>query len=109
MALNAAQLVSQMAAAAKAQVGPRWNTIKTGVTIEFNGLARRLVLITRAFLAGDMTKEMVKEHLQLALTHVVSTLAMVASMAQAAAQAMVNAALGAIKSAVNTAVGFVLL
>ena len=109
MALNAAQLVAQMLAAAKAQVGPRWDKIKTSVTIEFHGLARRLVLITRAFAAGEMTKEMVKEHLQLALTHVVSTLAMVASMTQAAVQAMVNAALGAIKSAVNTAVGFVLL
>ncbi len=109
MALNAAQLVAQMVAAAKAQVGATWNAVKTSVTIEFNGFGKRLAMISRAFIAGKMTKEMVKSHLQLALTQLASMLAMVASMTKAAVQRMVDAALGAIKGAVNAAIGFVLL
>ncbi len=109
MALNVAQLGAQMVGAAKAEAGPRWNSIKAAVTIEMQGLARRLAAITRAHVAGVYSQALVNRHLKLALEHVKAMLAMIESMVQALLQAMVNAALNAVKTAVNTAIGFVLL
>ena len=109
MALNFDQLGASMLAEAARVAKDQWAVIRQAATIEIQGLAQRLVSITNAFLAQEITQTMAQRHLRTARNHVVAVIAMLTSMVEAAAEKIINATLTVVRDAVNTAIGFTLI
>jgi hypothetical protein len=109
MPLNASDLGSKMIAEASAVAGAGWKDIKQAAMVEFQGLAQRLVTLTRAYIDKEMTQSMVKRHLRTMRYHVVATIAMLTVLLEATIEKMVNKALTVIRDAVNETIGFALI
>ena len=109
MALDVEALgTSMLTEAAKIAKG-EWAGIRQAATIEIQGLAQRLVAITNAFLAREITKDMAVRHLRAARFHVIATIAMLTSMLEAAAEKIINGVLTVVRDTVNSAIGFKLI
>ena len=109
MPLNVSELTSSMIAEASAVAGTGWKEVKQAAIVEFQGLAERLVAITRAYVEQEMTKAMVKRHLSTMRYHVIATIAMLTVLVEATVEKMVNKALTIVRDAINQAIGFALI
>lgn len=109
MSLDLEAISQSMLSEAAGTAKEAWVNIRQAATVEIQGLAQRLVSLTSAFLAGEITQTMAKRHLRQARLHVVATIAMLTSMVEAAVEKIINAALTVIRDVVNTAIGFKLI
>jgi hypothetical protein len=109
MALDLAAMETKMIAAAATTAGDQWTKIQSAATLEIRSLARTIVLISQAFLAGDISQSSAKRHLRAAREHMVATVAMLTTMVQAGVEKILRAVIAVVKESVNKAVGFVLL
>ena len=109
MPLSAAQLTTDMLAAAKTTAGQQWTEIKTAVTFEFRILAQRLVQIVKLRSSGEIDDETARLFFSIAHNNCIGAIAMTTALVAIAVKRIVDSALNVAKEAVNSAIGFALV
>ena len=109
MAIDLSQLLPQMLAAASAPLKKQWPVVKDYVESELKKIGESIAFIEAQRLAGKMTDEQARLHLELQKMASKNVLIAAEGLGYLAVEAAINAALGVIKTAVNTALKFTLL
>ncbi len=109
MSLNASELATNMLNAAKDVLSQKWPEIKDYAEAETKKLAEALVMIEKLKLAGSITKEEAKLHLDIQKNATRAVLLTIEGLGILAVEQALNAAFAVVKEAVNTALGFTLV
>jgi len=109
MSLDSDEIFNQITQKAAHIAGNAWNEMRQAATVEFEGLARRIVMLVEGFLNDEITKSMAQGHLANMRYHVIATIAMLTMMTQGAVERIVNGALTVVRDAINKAAGFALI
>ncbi len=110
MSVNVADLVQQMLAAAKATMKPEeWRKTAASAEEAFRKIASDIAYIESRRIAGDMTDEEARIHLDMQKNAARTVLLSLEGMGLLAVEQAINAALAAVKDTVNRVVGFVLI
>lgn len=109
MSLDAGEISKQISQKAAHIAGNAWNEMRQAATVEFEGLARRIVMLVEGYRNDEITKNMAQGHLANMRYHVVATIAMLTMMTQGTVEKIVNGALTVVRDAINKAAGFALL
>lgn len=99
----------QMLMAAKGVLAKKWPKVKDYAEVEFKKLADTLEMIEKLFLAGTITEDEARLHLQIQKNAARTVLLTFQGLGMLAAEEAINAALGVLKAPVNAALGFKLL
>ncbi len=109
MALSASQLGKDMLAAFSGKLKDQWPDIKDYAKTEAKKLAETLVMIEKLHIAGSITDEQAKLHLDIQKNSTRIVLLALEGLGLLAVEAAINAALDVVKNAVNTALDFTLI
>jgi hypothetical protein len=110
MAIDVGGLVTTMLEAARGTVTKKqWTNMRDYAEESFRKIAGDIAFIEAQQIAGKMTAEQARLHLEIQKNAARTVLLTLEGMGLLAAEAAINAALAAIKKTVNTALGFVLI
>lgn len=109
MALNVSDLSKQMLGAMNKVLTNQWKDVKVYSETEMKKLAQTIAMIEKMYVAGDITKQEARLHLQIQKNAARTVLLTVQGLGILAVENAINAALDVVKTAVNSALGFTFL
>ena len=110
MPIDVRQLAADMLAAASSKLSKKqWTAAKDYAESEFKKIAEAIAFIEAQKLAGAMTADHAKLHLQIQRNAARTVLLTLEGLGILAAEEAINAALLAVKTTVNKAIGFALI
>ena len=109
MALDLAELATNMASAAKEVITESWDDIQPLAEANFFLLAEGITNIEEKFLLGDISEEKAKKLLRMKKNTLEIALLTIEGLSLIAVEQAINAALNIVKDAVNSAHNFTLI
>ena len=107
--INVSELVKKMLGAAQEELKGKWPDAKNYAQAEFRKIGESIAFIQKEVLAGRMTEDRARLHLEVQKNAARMVLLCIEGLGILAVEAAINAALAVVKDAVNTALGFALL
>lgn len=107
--INVSELVKNMLKAAEGALKEKWPDAKYYAESEFKKIGESIVFIQKEVLAGRMTEDRARLHMEIQKNAVRMVLLTIEGLGILAVEAAINAALAVLKETVNTALDFALL
>ena len=107
--INVSELVKNMLKAAEGAFKEKWPDAKYYAESEFKKIGESIVFIQKEVLAGRMTEDRARLHMEIQKNAVRMVLLTIEGLGILAVEAAINAALAVLKETVNTALDFALL
>lgn len=109
MAIDVSKLTEDMLGAVKGVFEKKWPTVKGYAEMEFKKIAESIAAIERMKLAGKITEEQARLHLDIQRNATRVVLLTLEGLGILIVEQAINAALGVIKDTVNSALGWKLI